>query len=435
MRGTGGSERMGHELKGIRYQSEKYAKLTTLINRVNEGSLKEAHRRQKTGKAVGIDGVTKEEYGQKLNENVRDLVARMKAFKYIPQPVRRAYIPKPNGKQRPLGIPAYEDRLVQNVMAEVLNDVYEPRFLDCSYGFRPNRSAHQAVRYINQAIMTKKVNYVLDADIKGFFDNLDQKWLMKFLEHDIADRNFLRYVGRFLKAGVMEGMERRESDRGTPQGGQISPILANVYLHYVLDQWYEIGLKPKLKGEVYYVRYADDFLFLFQYENEAQMVMQGLQNRLRRFGLEVAEDKTRILPIGRFKGTKEDFDFLGFTFFNTRTRGGKYRLGVRTSKKKLKLKKQTVKAWLKTRLTMSVADTMRLIDASLAGHYNYYGVSGNFHAIQTFWKYVKYATYRMLNRRDQKGKFRYSKFLRVWNFYVKEPHLTKDIWGWKPMLV
>ena len=230
-------------------------------------------------------------------------------------------------------------------------------------------------------------------------------------------------------------MERRESDRGTPQGGQISPILANVYLHYVLDQWYEIGLKPKLKGEVYYVRYADDFLFLFQYENEAQMVMQGLQNRLRRFGLEVAEDKTRILPIGRFKGTKEDFDFLGFTFFNTRTRGGKYRLGVRTSKKKLKLKKQTVKAWLKTRLTMSVADTMRLIDASLAGHYNYYGVSGNFHAIQTFWKYVKYATYRMLNRRDQKGKFRYSKFLRVWNFYVKEPHLTKDIWGWKPMLV
>lgn len=376
---------MEHELKGIRYQSEKYAKLTTLINRVNEESLKEAHCRQKTGKAVGIDGMTKEEYGRNLDENIKELIGRMKNFKYIPQPVRRTYIPKPNGKMRPLGIPAYEDRLVQSVMAEILNDVYEPRFLDCSYGFRPNRGAHDVVKYINQTIMTKKVNYVLDADIKRFFDNLEQKWLMRFLEHDIADRNFLRYVSRFLKSGIMENGTILESDKGTPQGGQISPILANVYLHYVLDQWYELALKKYAKGEVYYVRYADDF--------------------------------------------------LGFTFFNTRTRGGKYRLGVRTSKKKLKTKKQTVKAWLVTRLTKPVADTMKLINLSLAGHYNYYGVSGNFHAIQGFWKYVKYATYRMLNRRDQKGKFRYSKFLRVWNYYVKEPHLTTDIWNWKPMLV
>lgn len=426
---------MEHELKGIRYQSEKYAKLTTLINRVNEESLKEAHRRQKTGKAVGIDGVTKEEYGRKLDENISGLVNRMKTFKYIPQAVRRTYIPKPNGKTRPLGIPAYEDRLVQSVMAEILNDVYEPRFLDCSCGFRPNRGAHDVVKYINQTIMTRKVNYILDADIKGFFDNLDQKWLMKFLEHDIADKNFLRYIGRFLKAGIMEEGTKLESDRGTPQGGQISPVLANVYLHYVLDQWYEIVLKKYAKGEIYYVRYADDFLMMFQYEEEAVKVLELLRTRLAKFGLEVAEDKTRIIPIGRFKGTREDFDFLGLTFYNTKTRGGKYRLGVRTSRKKLKLKKQTAKAWLRTRLTKPVAETMMLINLSLAGHYNYYGVSGNFHAIQTFWKYVKYATYRMLNRRDQKGKFRYSKFLRVWNYYVKEPHLTTDIWNWKPMLV
>ncbi|MGN0318611.1 MAG: group II intron reverse transcriptase/maturase, partial [Lachnospira sp.] len=327
---------MEHELKGIRYQSEKYAKLTTLINRVNEESLKEAHCQQKTGKAVGIDGMTKEEYGRNLDENIDELIGRMKNFKYIPQPVRRTYIPKPNGKMRPLGIPAYEDRLVQSVMAEILNDVYEPRFLDCSYGFRPNRGAHDVVKYINQTIMTKKVNYVLDADIKGFFDNLDQKWLMKFLEHDIADKNFLRYVSRFLKSGIMENETILESDKGTPQGGQISPILANVYLHYVLDQWFELVLKKYAKGEIYYVRYADDFLMLFQYEEEAVRVLELLRTRLAKFGLEVAEDKTRILPIGRFKGTKEDFDFLGFTFFNTKTRGGKYRLGVRTSKKKLK---------------------------------------------------------------------------------------------------
>lgn len=426
---------MEHELKGIRYQSEKYAKLTTLINRVNEESLKEAHQRQKTGKAVGIDGVTKEEYNQKLDENISELIRRMKTFKYIPQAVRRTYIPKPNGKTRPLGIPAYEDRLVQSVMAEILSDVYEPRFLDCSWGFRPNRGAHEVVKYINQTIMTRKVNYILDADIKGFFDNLDQKWLMKFLEHDIADKNFLRYIGRFLRAGIMEEGTKLESDRGTPQGGQISPVLANVYLHYVLDQWYELVLKKYAKGEIYYIRYADDFLMMFQYEEEAVKVLELLRTRLAKFGLEVAEDKTRIIPIGRFKGTKEDFDFLGFTFFNTKTRGGKYRLGVRTSRKKLKLKKQTVKAWLRTRLTKPVAETMILINLSLAGHYNYYGISGNFHAIQTFWKYVKYATYRMLNRRDQKGKFRYSKFLRVWNYYVKEPHLTTDIWNWKPMLV
>ena len=426
---------MEHELKGIRYQSEKYAKLTTLINRVNEERLKEAHCRQKTGKAVGVDGMTREEYGRNLDENLKGLIERMKSYKYIPQPVRRTYIPKPNGKMRPLGIPAYEDRLVQSVMAEILNDVYEPRFLDCSYGFRPNRGAHDVVKYINHTIMTRKVNYILDADIKGFFDNLDQKWLMKFLEHDIADKNFLRYIGRFLKSGIMEEGTILESDRGTPQGGQISPILANVYLHYVLDQWFEIVLRKYARGEIYYVRYADDFLMMFQYEEEAEKVLELLRTRLSKFGLEVAEDKTRILPIGRFKGTKEDFDFLGFTFFNTRTRGGKYRLGVRTSKKKLKAKKQTVKAWLATRLTKPVADTMRLINLSLAGHYNYYGVNGNFHAIQLFWKYVKYATYRILNRRDQKGKFRYEKFLRVWNYYVKEPHLTTDIWDWKPMLV
>ena len=426
---------MEHELKGIRYQSERYAKLTTLINRVNEESLKEAHQRQKTGKAVGIDGITKEEYGQKLDENISGLIKRMKAFEYIPQAVRRTYIPKANGKTRPLGIPAYEDRLVQSIMAEILSEVYEPRFLDCSWGFRPNRGAHDVVRYINQTVMTRKVNYILDADIRGFFDNLDQKWLMKFLEHDIADRNFLRYIGRFLKAGIMEEGVKLESDRGTPQGGEISPVLANVYLHYVLDQWYEIVLKKYAKGEIYYVRYADDFLMMFQYEEEAAKVLELLRTRLAKFGLEVAEDKTSIIPIGRFKGTKEDFDFLGFTFFNTKTRGGKYRLGVRTSRKKLKLKKQTVKAWLRTRLTKPVAETMILINLSLAGHYNYYGVSGNYHAIQTFWKYVKYATYRMLNRRDQKGKFRYNKFLRVWNYYVKEPRLTTDIWNWKPMLV
>ena len=421
---------MATKAEGIREQSAKYPRVENLMRNVNEETLMTEHRKQNRKKAVGVDGVSKDKYDENAEENIRELVKRMKKFQYKPLPVKRVYIPKANGKKRPLGLPSYEDKLVQGVMAGILNDVYEPRFLDCSYGFRENRNSHQVVRYINQSIMCRKVNYVLEADIKGFFDNVDHDWLMKFLEHDIADKNFLRYIKRFLIGGIMEGTELKESDRGTPQGGLIYPVLAKVYLHYVIDLWFEKGIKPRLKGEAYYVRYADDFLIMFQYENEARKVMQVLIPRLGKFGLEVAEEKTRILPIGRFKGTKEDFDFLGFTFYNTKTRTGKYRVGVRTSKKKLKAKKQAAKAWLKTRLTKPVADTMKTLAAVIRGHCNYYGVNGNYHAIQNFWKYLKYATYRMLNRRDQKGKFRYEKYLRVWNYYIAEPHLTKDIWDW-----
>ena len=319
-------------------------------------------------------------------------------------------------------------------MAEVLNEIYEERFMDCSYGFRPGRNAHMVVREINQTIMTKKVNYVLEADIKGFFDNVNHDWLMKFLENDIADKNFLRYVKRFLIAGVIEGTQWVESDKGTPQGGQISPILANVYLHYVLDLWYEKVLRKWCKGEVYYVRYADDFLLLFQYEEEAQRVMKTLKERLGKFGLELAEDKTRILPIGRYKGTREDFDFLGFTFFNTKTRNGKYRLGVRTSKKRLKMKKQKAKLWIRQNMHQPVAETMQRIQRSLQGHINYYGVSGNLKQIYKYWKYVKYEYYRMLNRRHQKRSMKYLDYIRIWKFYVKIPHLTQDIWNWKPKM-
>ncbi len=284
--------------------------------------------------------------------------------------------------------------------------------------------------------MTKKVNYVLEADIKGFFDNVNHEWLMRFLNFDIADRRFLRYVKRFLIAGAMEDGAYLETDRGTPQGGLISPVLANVYLHYVLDTWFEYEIKPRLHGEAYYVRYADDFLIMFQYENDAEAVMRVLPKRLGRFSLEVATDKTRILPFGRYKGTKEDFDFLGFTFFNTTGRSGKYRIGVRTSKKKLKAKKQAAKAWLRKQLTMPIATTMKTLAAVVRGHCNYYGVSGNSIQIRNFYIYLKLETYKMLNRRDQKGRLRYSKFQRIWYYYVEPPHLKVNIWNdWQPKTV
>jgi len=420
---------MENELRDLRYLSRTYAQVQTLMPRINEHALKYEHRKQERNKASGVDGVTKDEYGENLDANVADLIKRMKAFSYRPNPVRRTYIPKANGNMRPLGIPSYEDKLVQGVMAGILSDIYEERFYDSSYGFRPNRSAHDAVRYVSHIITTHKVNYVLEADIKGFFDNVDHDWLMKFLAHDIADKNFLRYIKRFLIGGVLEGTERKESDKGTPQGGLISPVLANVYLHYVLDLWVERVLKNELRGEVYYVRYADDFVLMFQYENEAKSVLEELRARLGKFNLEVAEDKTRILPMGRFKGTKEDFDFLGFTFYNMKSKQDKYMAGVRTSKKRLKVKEQAVKKWLKGRRTKPVAETIKRMGIALKGHYNYYGVSGNTRMLDKFHEYVKYACFRMLNRRDQKGKFRYDKFLRVWEFYVPLPRLTVNIWN------
>ena len=331
---------MASEIQDIRKLSTYYEQLGALIHHVNYDTLKQEHKRQLRDKAVGVDGVTKEEYDSNLDENLKNLVSRMKTFSYEPQPVRRTYIPKANGKMRPLGIPSYEDKLVQGVMARILNEVYEPRFLDCSYGFRENRNVHQAIREVNQTIMYKSVNYILDCDIKGFFDNVDHTWLMEFLEHDIGDKNSLRYIVRFLKSDIMENGQLEESKKGTPQGGLISPILANVYLHYVLDSWFEKRVKPSLKGKAYLVRFADDFIIMFQNENEAEEVYARLVKRLVHFGLEVEQDKTHILPFGRYKGTDETFDFLGFTHFNTKTRTGKYTVGHKVSKKKKKLYRQ-----------------------------------------------------------------------------------------------
>jgi len=366
----------------IRVQSKRYKKVQGLINIVNKENLINEHKRQLTNKAVGVDGITKKEYGVNLEENIEDLVKRMRMFSYKPKPVKRVYIPKTNGKLRPLGIPSYEDKLVQGTMRKGLDCVYEGRFLDTSYGFREGKNAHQAVKEINRIIMTKKINYIVDADIKGFFDNVEHDWLIKFLENDIEDKRFIRYIKRFLYAGVIEGTKRIDSDKGTPQGGLISPVLANVYLHYVLDLWFKLEIKTKYKGEAYIIRYADDFICMFQYENEANKFYTELIKRLKKFGLEIEEDKTKIMPFGRF--TRENhkevksFDFLGFRFINGKTRTNKYMVVIRTSRAKLKAKKQIAKEWLRERKHETVIETIELLNKKLIGHYRYYGVSGNY---------------------------------------------------------
>lgn len=421
---------MENERKDIKYYAQRNIKVENLIHFVNKERLKEQHRKQQRNKASGIDKMTKDEYGINLEENIENLIKRMKKFSYKPLPVRRTYIPKANGKLRPLGIPAYEDKLVQGVMADILNEIYECKFLECSYGFRPKRSCHQAIREINQRIMINKVNYILDCDIKGFFDNVDHKWLMKFLEHDINDKVFLRYINRFLISGYMEDMKYYETDKGTPQGGLISPILANVYLHYVLDLFFEKYIKPKLKGEAYLVRYADDFIIMFQYENEAKQVYQLLIKRLAKFGLKMEQDKTRILPFGRFKGTKETFDFLGFMHYNGTTRNGKYTVGHKMSKKKKKLKQQAITKWIKEHRAVKFIEIIKLLNKKLIGLYAYYGINGMLIELYKIYYHTLYALGSSIFRRSQR-KLSIKTFNKILKRVpIAEPKIYKDIWYW-----
>lgn len=421
---------MENERKDIKYYAQRNIKVENLIHFVNKERLKEQHRKQQRNKASGIDKMTKDEYGISLEDNIENLIERMKKFSYKPLPVRRTYIPKANGKLRPLGIPAYEDKLVQGVMADILNEIYECKFLECSYGFRPKRSCHQAIREINQRIMINKVNYILDCDIKGFFDNVDHKWLMKFLEHDINDKVFLRYINRFLISGYMEDMKYYETDKGTPQGGLISPILANVYLHYVLDLFFEKYIKPKLKGEAYLVRYADDFIIMFQYENEAKQVYQLLIKRLAKFGLKMEQDKTRILPFGRFKGTKETFDFLGFMHYNGTTRNGKYTVGHKMSKKKKKLKQQAITKWIKEHRSVKFVEIIKLLNKKLIGLYAYYGINGMLIELYKIYYYTLYALGSSIFRRSQR-KLSIKTFNKILKRVpIAEPKIYKDIWYW-----
>lgn len=421
---------MENERKDIKYQVMKGYKPTSLIHLVNKETLKEQHRKQICGKASGIDKVTKEKYEVNLDENLDNLIARMKKFSYKPLPVRRTYIPKSNGKVRPLGIPAYEDRLVQGAIADILNQIYECKFLDCSYGFREDRSCHQAIREINQIIMTKKVNYILDADIKGFFDNVDHRWLMKFLENDIGDKNLLRYINRFLISGYVEDFKYYETDKGTPQGGLISPILANAYLHYVLDLWIMEAVKPKLKGEIYLVRYADDFIIMFQYKNEAKLVYQELIKRLAKFGLEVEESKTRIIPFGRFKGTNETFDFLGFMHYNGKTRNGKYTVGHKMSKKKRKAKQQNITKWIKENRTNKIKGLIETINRKLVGLYAYYGINGMLNELYKIYYHTLYTLRSSIFRRSQR-KLSTQVFNKILERVpIVKPKIYKDIWCW-----
>ena len=416
---------MVNELLGIQYNIAKAnatdRKVQNLASYINVDTLRATHKTMDKRKASGIDGTTKEEYEQNLEENLENLVKRMKNGSYCPNPSRRVYIPKETkGKMRPLGISCYEDKLVENAIAQILEQIYEPKFYQESFGFRPNRNCHQAVREIIEMVQYRKTNYVVEADIRGFFDNVDHEWLMKMLSHDIADRRFLGIVEKFLKAGIMEEGKYVDSEKGTPQGNGASPILANIYLHYVLDNWFDVIVKRQCEGECYLIRYCDDFVCCFQNQREAEIFKQRLEERFRKYGLELAEEKTKIMEFGKFasrnrerrgEGKPETFDFLGFTFYcGMDTKKRFFRCKVKTSKKKFRSKIKAMKEWIKSHRTAPLAWIFETINAKLRGHYQYYGVTDNTREVKNYRNCVQRLLYKWLNRRSQKRSYTWDTF-------------------------
>jgi len=416
---------------------DKNFKFTSLAHLLNENSLKECFHMLKKNKAPGQDKVTYEEYGDYLFTNIQKLVKRMKVGKYYPQPVRRVYIPKGEDKKRPLGIPALEDKIVQMGITRILNAIFEPNFLDCSYGFRTGRSCHKVLKQLDNSIMTKPVSYIIDADIRSFFDNVDHDWLMKMLGEKIADKNLLKIIKKFLKAGAIEADKLYQTKEGTPQGGILSPTLSNIYLHYILDLWMEKIVKRNTPGYVELLRYCDDFVILVQYKNEAEKILKELEERLNKFGLDLSKEKTRLIEFGRYakvnaKDKKPDtFDFLGFTHFCDKTRKGKFKVGRKTRRKKFSLSLKKMNGWLKAvRNAVKTKVWWRIVSAKLRGHFEYYGISGNYTAIKDFYQLALRLIFKWINRRSQKKNMNWKQFINYLKYYpLPLPKIKHNIYN------
>ena len=411
-----------------------------LYSLLNYELLWHAFRRLQRDKAPGVDGVTVDQYEVNLRENLKDLETRLHRQSYRPQPSLRCDIPKGNGKTRPLGIASVEDKIVQRAVVMILERIYEVDFCDTSYGFRPGRSCHDALGSLGQTIATKKVNWISDADIKGFFDHVCHERLVELLKQRIGDPRMLGLIGRFLKAGVLIEGRREDTDVGVPQGSVLSPLLANVYLHYVLDQWFERDVRPRMRGEAYLVRYADDFICGFQHESDAGRFQEVLRKRMARFSLELAEDKTKLLRFGRFaerdstrlgEGAPSTFDFLGFTHYCGHSRTGWFKLKRKTAKKKLRAKYRELKEWFRTNLTTPAVEVWSKLNSKLRGHYQYYGINDNWPCLVKFRRAAVRMSLRWLRRRNQKATMSQTDFSAYLTRHpIVEPQRLRNLIVW-----
>lgn len=422
-------------LLGVREAARRDKKLrfTNLLHLITPERLRVSFFELKKQAAPGVDEQTWQDYAEDVDRRIEDLHGRIHRDAYRAKPSKRTYIPKPDGKMRPLGIAAVEDKVVQQAARTVLESVYEQDFLGFSYGFRPGRSAHQALDALYVGITSRKVNWIIDADIRGFFDTISHEWLMKFLEHRIADRRMLRLLKKWLKAGVSEDGEWSATTVGTPQGAVISPLYANVFLHYVLDLWIHEWRQRHAQGEVTFIRYADDFVIGFREESDARQCLAALKDRLTKFGLELHPEKTRLIEFGRYaeerrarrgEGPPETFDFLGFTHISGKTRKGDFTIHRKTARKKFQAKLADIKEKLKRRLHVAMPQVGQWLQSVLRGWCRYNAVPGNYPRLQQYRDALQEMWLRVLRRRSQRGRlFAWDRFARVCKTWLPTPRI------------
>jgi group II intron reverse transcriptase/maturase len=424
---------------GERARKEPGVVFTSLYHHVTDvDNLRECYHQLEADKATGVDGVTKEQYGENLEENLQELSERLKRMGYRPQPSRRSYIPKPGSdRKRPLGISSFEDKLVELSVKRTLEPIYEEAFEDVSYGYRPGRSQHQCLDALGRTIQQKRVSYLVEADIKGFFDNVNHSWMVKFLEHRIGDHRVIRLITRMLKSGIMEEGLVKASERGTPQGSILSPLLSNIYLHYVLDLWFCRRVRKQSRGEAYYVRFADDFLACFQYKSDAETFKRRLKDRLEGFSLALSVEKTQSMEFGRFarenarkRGQKpKEFTFLGFRHYCGKTRDGRFKIKRRTSRKKFGESLSNFTLWARgARHVLSKGEMLRSAKIRVQGHLSYYAVTDNSEMCTTFHYHATRILFKWLNRKSQRRSYTWDGFNQALD-WIKwpRPNIRKDL--------
>lgn len=419
-----------------RARREPNAQFHSLAHLIDVPALRRAFDRLRPDAALGVDGVTTEAYGQRLEEHLQDLHARLREKRYRHQPIRRTYIRKENGKMRPLGISTTEDKIVQAALSELLAAVYEQLFLPCSYGYRPGRSAHDAIRALTQAADRGEANWILEADISGFFDAIDRSILLDLIARRVPDGSIRRLVGKCLHAGVLEGAELTEPDLGTPQGSILSPLLANIYLHYALDLWFEKAVKPRLSGSAMLVRYADDFVICFEREDDAQKVLGALPERMARFALSLHPEKTRLVPFQRPPGSQDggkgpgSYDFVGFTHFWRRSRSGRWVAASSTRRARLSRAIQGIREWCRKHRHDPIAVQHAGLCSRIRGHFAYFGVNGNQRRLTALIHHTRRAWHKWLNRRSQRARLNWERFLALLRGYpLPRPRVYVQIWG------